>query len=53
MVTLYQNLCKNVTLRGYVFVFQQISSTVVTKIYCALKIEEIANLTIFVLFSFF
>ena len=53
LVTLYKNWCQNVVLRGNGFVSLGILSTVVTKIYCALKIEEIINVTIFVVFSFF
>ena len=41
MVTLYKNVCKNVILRERVFVYLQISSPVVTKIYWALKKKKL------------
>ena len=40
-VTLYKNLCKNVIIRGHIFVFLEKNSTAATKFYCALKIDGI------------
>ena len=42
-VTLYKNFCKNVIIRVHIFVFPEKISTVVTKFYCALKVDRILD----------
>ena len=52
MITLYKNLYGIVILRGHLF-FSKNYFTIDTNFYWTLKIEEILNLTLFVLFSSF
>ena len=48
MVVLYKNLCKNLTLRGHIFVFVQIILQLSLTFTAILTEKNILNLTIFV-----
>ena len=51
LVSLYKILCQNIIVRECIFLFSANYSAVVPMFYSTLKIEEMSNPTIFVLFS--